>query len=73
MLNSSPIDEPGEGAYESGWWHAGIHGNPESGNHHQAPSHWETQWRYFTNLYTYHGQPWEREGEGQTAAQMHKI
>ena len=43
-------------AYESGWWcqakyehqagHAGIHDNPESGNHHQAPSYWETQWRY---------------------------
>ena len=49
LLNSSPIDELGEGAYESGWWcqakcecragHAGIHGNPESGNHHQALSH----------------------------------
>ena len=48
-LNSSPIDELGEGAYEGGWWcqakcehpagHAGIHGNPESGNHHPAPSH----------------------------------
>ena len=48
-LNSSPIDELGEGAYESGWWCqakcepqagcAGIHGNPESGNHHHAPSH----------------------------------
>ena len=48
-LNSSPIDELGEGAYEGGWWsqakcehrarHAGIQGNPESGNHHQAPSH----------------------------------
>ena len=25
---------------------AGIHGNPESSNHHQAPSHWKTQWRY---------------------------
>ena len=50
------IDELGGGAYESGWWcqakcepragGAGIHGNPESGNHHQALSHWETQWRY---------------------------
>ena len=26
-----------------------------------------------TNLYTYHGQPRGREGEGQTAAQMHKY
>ena len=25
---------------------AGIHGNPESGYHHQVPSHSETQWRY---------------------------
>ena len=54
--NSSPIHKLGEGAYESRWWcqakcehragHAGIHGNPESGNHHQAPSHRETPWRY---------------------------
>ena len=26
-----------------------------------------------TNLYTYHGQPRGREGEGQTALQMHKY
>ena len=26
-----------------------------------------------TNLYTYHGQPRGREGEGQTVAQMHKC
>ena len=49
VLNSSPVDELGGGAYESRWWcqakcepragGAGIHGNPESGNHHQAPSH----------------------------------
>ena len=26
-----------------------------------------------TNLYTYHGQPRGREGEGQTAALMHKY
>ena len=49
QLNSSPIDELGEGTHESGWWcqvkcehragHAGIDGNPESGNHHQALSH----------------------------------
>ena len=47
--NSSPIDELGEGAYEGGWCcqakcehrvgHTGIQGNPESGNHHQAPAH----------------------------------
>ena len=51
-LSSLPIDELGEGAYESGWWCqakcepwagcAGIDCNPESRNHHQAPSHWET-------------------------------
>ena len=26
-----------------------------------------------TNLYTYHSQPRGREGEGQTAAQMHNL
>ena len=41
LLNSSPIDELGEGAYERAWWcqvkcerqagYTGIHGNPESG------------------------------------------
>ena len=55
-LNSLPIDELGEVAYESRWWcqvkcerragHAGIHGDSESGNHHQVPSHRETRWRY---------------------------
>jgi len=45
MLNSWPIDEVGKGAlgmveprYEPRAEHAGIHGNPESGNH-QALSH----------------------------------
>lgn len=54
-LNSLPIDELGKGAPVSGWCQAkcepragcpGIHGNPERGNHQQAPSHRETQWRY---------------------------
>ena len=28
-------------------------GNPESGTHHKAPSHWETQWRYLpTTIFT---------------------
>ena len=54
-LNSSPIDELGEGAHESKWWCyakckpqagcADIDRNPESRNHHQATSHRETQWR----------------------------
>ena len=82
-LNSSPIDELGEGAYEGGLWcqakcehragHAGIHGNPESGNHHQAPVTLINSVEILSNLYTYHGQPREREGKGQTAAQMHKC
>ena len=80
QLNSSPIDELGEGTHESGWWcqvkgehragHAGIHGNPESGNHHQAPSH---SVEILANLYTYHGQPRGREGKGQTAAHMYNY
>ena len=48
QLTSLPIDELGEGTYESGWWcqakcdpQAGCHGN-----HHQALSHRKTQWRY---------------------------
>jgi len=78
--NSSPLDELGEGAYESGWWcqvkcehragHTGIHGNPESGNHHQAPSH---SVEILTNLYTYHGQPRGREGEERTATKMYNY
>lgn len=48
-LNSLPIDELGKSVHESGWWcqakcapragRSGIHGNPERGNHHQAPAH----------------------------------
>ena len=66
-LNSSTIDELGEGAYESGWWcqakcepragYTGIHSN-----HHQAPSHWETQWRYLQPLYS--PRPTKREESG---------
>ena len=74
-LNSSPIDEHGEHAYEMGWWCQakckpragciGIHGNPESSNNHQALSHWETQWRYLsTSILTYSPRSAKREGRG---------
>ena len=82
-LNSSPIDELGEGAYEGGWWcqakcehragHAGIHCNPESGNHPPGTVTLINSVEILTNLYTYHGQPRGREGKGQTAAQMLKY
>lgn len=36
-----------EPRYEPCAGHAGIHGNPESGNH-QAPSHRQIQWRYLS-------------------------
>ena len=76
-LNSLAIDNLGEGAYESGWWcqerykpqtgHAGIHGNPKSGNHHQAPD--KVSGVILTHLNTHQGHQRGREGGGQTAAQ----
>ena len=66
-LNSSPIDELGEGVYESGWWcqvkcepqagHTGIHSNPEKNSE---------------EILTKASQE-GRKGEGQNAAQMHNL
>ena len=75
MLNSWPIDEVGKGAlgmveprYEPRAEHAGIHGNPESGNH-QALSHWQSQWRYLpTHVLSVTSQ---REG-GKEAKALHR-
>ena len=78
-LNSSPIDELGEGADEYGWWcqvkcesqawSAGINGNSKSNKHHQAQPHWDTQWRYLpTSIFTKVSQ----EG-GKVQGQTHKC
>ena len=61
---------------EHGAGHAGIHRDPESGNHHLAPSHWDTQWRHLpTCVLTTASQEGGkgREGKGETAAQMHNL
>ena len=77
QLNSSPIDELREGAYEGemrAWSRACRY--PRQPREQQPPPGTVTlinSVETLTNLYTYHGQPRGREGEGQTAAQMHKY
>ena len=54
--------------------HTGIHGNPESGNHHQARHTEKLSGDTYQPVYL----PWPakregRGGEGQTATQMHNY
>ena len=82
-LNSSPIDELGEGAHESRWWcHvkykpqpgcADIDRNPESTNHHQATSHRETQWRYLQTTILANANKEGEKGEGQPGTQRQDL
>ena len=77
QLNSSPIDELREGAYEGEMraWSRACRYPPQPRERQPPPGSVTLRHsvEILTNLYTYHGQPRGREGKGENAAQMHNL
>ena len=87
-LNSSPIDELGDGACQSGRWfwveqralshepwagHTGIHGNSASGNHPPGTVTLTQSVEILANPILTQIHQWGREGKGEKAKQLNEM